>query len=29
VARPFLMPTRHDSFGKTVGKQGRDHLHFP
>jgi hypothetical protein len=23
------MPTRHDSFGKTVCKQGRDHLHFP
>jgi hypothetical protein len=23
------MPTRHDSFGMTVCKQGRDHLHFP
>jgi hypothetical protein len=23
------MPMRHDSFEKTVCKQGRDHLHFP
>jgi hypothetical protein len=28
MARPFLMPMRHVSFGKTIGKQGGYHLHF-
>jgi hypothetical protein len=23
------MPTRHDSFGKTIYKHGEDHLRFP
>jgi hypothetical protein len=26
--KAFLMPMTHDSFRKTVGKQGRVHLHF-